>query len=88
MEVCDGLCSERFLSLLETGERGCEWILEEALLGRIGVSLSRLLYFLGPQEEKSFLAQEHLARVIRKEEWEKLEECKREYEDCIYHSRH
>ena len=83
LEVCDGLCSERFLSLLETGERGCEWILEEALLGRIGVSLSQLLYFLGPQEEKSFLAQEHLARVIRKEEWEKLEECKREYEDCL-----
>lgn len=82
-EVCEGLCSERFLSLLEAGERGCERILAEALLGRMGISLSRFLYFLGPQEEKSLLAQEHLIKVIRQEEWEKLEDCKREYEDCM-----
>ena len=63
--VSDGLCSESSLRRLEQGEMGCEKVLADALLERMGVSPSRMLFYLSLKEEEYLQSRENWIQEIR-----------------------
>lgn len=62
--VCDGVCSRSFLNRLELGERGCEKIIAEALLQRVGFASDQLLYFLDDAEYQWLMIKEKLLMAV------------------------
>ncbi len=62
--VCDGICSRSFMARLEKGVRGCEKIMAEALLQRVGVASDELLYFLREKEYHCLETKENLLTAI------------------------
>lgn len=62
--VCEGICSRSFMARLEKGVRGCEKIMAEALLQRVGVASDELLYFLREKEYHCLETKENLLTAI------------------------
>ena len=64
-KLCDGLCSESELALIEKGESSADAILFTALLERLGKSAERLMYILTMEEYKRFLARDEIEEALR-----------------------
>lgn len=79
--VSNGLCHESFFRRLEQGLVGCEKVLANALLERMGVSPSRMLFYLNLWEEEYLLTREHWIRAIHEKNWMEAEYCQRQYQE-------
>ena len=64
-KLCDGLCSESELALIEKGESSADVILFAALLERLGKSAERLTYILTMEEYKRFMARNEIEEALR-----------------------
>lgn len=78
-ELCEGICSQSFLTRLESGERGCEKIIAESLMQRIGLSDSRFLYFMDFEEELWMTAKDNLTEAVFSGSDTEIERCKKAY---------
>ncbi len=63
-QLCQGICSRSYLARIESGERGCEKIMSEALLQRLDVPQERFLYFLNNREYERLCAREKLYEAV------------------------
>ena len=88
--VSDRLCSESSLRRLEQGKMGCEKVLADALLERMGVSPSRMLFYLSLKEEEYLQSRENWIQEIRQGHWQAAEEYQNQYQKQteIYHKLH
>ncbi len=88
--VSEGLCNESTLRRLEQGEIGCEKVLADALLERIGVSPARMLFYLNREEEEYFQTREKWIQAIHDGEWKEAETYQKQYQEQIecYHKLH
>lgn len=73
-ELAQGICTQGFLKRVESGERGCEKIVSEALLQRLGVSVSRFMHFITPEEEEWFWVKDELLEAVNARSYEKAKE--------------
>ena len=78
-QLCAGVCSRSYLARIETGERGCEKIVSEALLQRLGVSQERFLYFLNTREQEWLCAREDLAAAVDSGQEKEYRRAREEY---------
>ena len=70
--VSNGLCHESFFRRLEQGLVGCEKVLADALLERMGVSPSRMLFYLNLWEEEYLLTRDiGYGQFMRKIGWKR-----------------
>ncbi|MBQ7954608.1 MAG: helix-turn-helix transcriptional regulator [Lachnospiraceae bacterium] len=79
-DLCEGICDRSFYNRLEQGKRGCEKIVAEALLQRVGFASDKFIYFLDSEEYKLLQIRENLIGAVDREEFAKAEELYGEYE--------
>lgn len=78
-ELCEGICSRGFIGHVENGERGCEKIVAEALLQRVGFDSDQMLYFLEKEEADWLMIKEQLLEAVVAMKLEEVERLVQEY---------
>lgn len=80
-KLAEGICSQGFLKRVESGARGCEKIVSEALLQRLGVSINRFMHFVTAEEEEWFRVKDELLEAVNVGRYEEAKEYLIRYEE-------
>jgi len=83
-ELSEGICSSSYMARLETGKRGCEKIVAEALLQRVGFASDQLLYFLDKAEYHWLMIKEKLLTAISDLDTDAASTLMKEYYNITY----
>lgn len=78
-QVCEGLCTQQQLSLLEKGERNAPKLLQDALLERLGVGAEDYEHYLPYKEYDHWEARQRLQHRISYEETERAAQLLEQY---------
>lgn len=80
-QLCDGLCSESMMSRIEAGERAADKLLQDRLLGRLGVVPENYENFLYYREYKRWKERQNIVVCILNREIDKARMLLEEYQN-------
>lgn len=78
-QLCEGLCTSQELSLLESGKRLSNKLLQDAIVERLGIGAEDYELFLGAAEYRRWEERQRILHCITWEETERAEKLLEEY---------
>lgn len=80
-QLAQGLCTDAYLTRIESGEREADKLLTDALLQRLGKPADLFMRFLDEGELRSYRRRKYIVELLRREQWREVEQALQEYQE-------